>query len=594
MAEYVDPRKFANAVKQSFDRMKEYRRARAMYIKSYVGQYYAKKFGLVGNEPINLLFHTIRSMVPNIVMKNGVNKVDTNIVDYKDYAFLLGLAADWLDKTDNMKDTLRYGIVDAMFGMAVFKTGLVKSGELINIDDTVLDKGQIYTDNVSLDDYVFDSSCKSLKKAIFEGDRNRIPRQLLLDDDDFDHDLVMMLPKSCHPDTNKKVEAMSQGNFSNSEIAELQDFVDVVELFIPEANAIAIIADPEQRILDDYLVLRDYYGPRKGPYTKMALTQPVPDNPLPVAPAGIWFDMHHIANKVMKKIMLKADRQKDVTVYDPANADEAEDVRTSDDGDMVAGDPNSVKVMSFGGSSKDDHAVLASLKEWFNYISGNPDQMAGINPGAKTATGQSILQGNMSVGLDDLHTMVYDVAAELSSNRIWYLHTDPLIELPFSYRKPGGEEAQLVLTPEQRRGEFLDFFFTIKERSMTRLDPAVRMKRIEDFATRVVPSLVMSASACTQMGLPFNLQEAITDIADEEGILEEVSDWFFDPSFVNRLQLMMTMGPQNAGKAGNDLGSVMQNNGSPYGGDAPSQQKQFNQNAQQGANDSQSMNQGVY
>ena len=593
MAEYLDPKKFANAVKQSFDRVKEYRRSRAMFIKSYVGQYYAKKYGLVGDEPINLLFHTIRSLVPNIVMRNGLNKVDTNIVEYKDYAFLLSQAMNWLDKIDDVKNTFRYGIVDAMFGLAIFKTGLAKSGDLINFDDVFLDKGQIYTDNVSLDDYVFDSACRSLNKSIFEGDRNRIPRQLLLDDKDFDHDLVMLLPRSVHPEAKQRVESLTQSNLSNSEISELQDFVDVVELFVPEANAIAVIADPEQKILDDYLCIRDYYGPIKGPYTKMALTQPVPDNPLPIAPAGVWFDMHHIANKVMKKLMLKADRQKDVAIYNPANADEAEDIRTSDDGDMVAGDPTSVKVVSFGGSSDADHAVLASLREWFNYMSGNPDQMSGTQVGAKTATGQSILQSNMSVGVEDLHTMVYDAGADVAAKRAWYLHTDPLINLPFSYRKPGGEETQLILTPEQRRGDFLDFFFTIKERSMTRLDPTVRMRRIEEFAIKVVPSLVMSASTCMQMGLPFNLQSALTNIADEEGILEEVSDWFVDPTFINRMQLMMVMGPQGNGKT-QALGGVMQNNGSPYGGNAPSGQTEFNQNAQAGANESQSMNQGVY
>lgn len=587
----IDARKYANAVKQGFERMKFYRRSRAMFIKAYVGQYYAKKFGLIGDEPVNLIFHTIRSMVPNLVMKSPINKVDTETLEYSDYAFLLSKALNWLDDTINFKDILRYGIVDAMFGLAVFKTGLAKSGSLINFGDIVLDNGQVYTDNVSLDDYVFDPSCKILKNAIFEGDRNRIPRQILLDDDDFDHDLVMELPSSRHPDAAKKIEALTQSNLSSQEIYELQDYVDVVETFIPEANAIAVIADPEQIILNDYLSLREYYGPKEGCYTKLTLTQPVPDNPFPIAPVSIWYDMHHIANKVMKKVMLKADRQKDVAVYDPGAADEAEDIRTSDDGDMVAGNPDTVKVVSFGGSKSDDHAVMTSLKEWFNYISGNPDQMAGVTPGAKTATGQSILQGNMSIGLDDLNSMVYDCGKELNKKMAWFLHTDPLIDLPFSHRKPGGEKIQLKLTPEERSGDFLDFNFTIKQRSMSRLDPAIRAKRIEEFGTKVVPSICTSAQICMQMGVPFNVTKSLSDMADEMGILEEVHDWLVDPTFIQRMQLMMVMGPQPTGKAQTSI----QSNGQPTNvANVPSMQKEFNQQTQAGANASQSNIQGAY
>jgi len=445
---------------------------------------------------------------------------------------------------------------------------------------------------------VFDTNCKVLGKPLFEGDRNRISRQLLLDDDNIDSDLVLQLPRSKHPDAAKKVEALTQSGASNSEIYELQDFVDVVELYVPEANALVLMADPHQAILDNYLTVRDFYGPKEGPYTKLALTQPVPDNPFPIAPVSIWFDMHHIANKVMKKMMLKADRQKDVAIVDPAGADEAEDLRTSDDGDMITGNPDTVKVVSFGGAKAEDDAVLRSLKDWYNYISGNPDQMSGDKAGAKTATGQSILDTNMNIGIEDLRSMVYDCSAELNKKMAWYLHTDPLIELPFTHRAPGGGQQQLVLTPEQRRGDFLDFFFTIKQRSMSRLSPEIRAKRIMEFGTNVIQSLAMTAQVSTQMGVPFNFQKSATDIADEMGILDEVQDWFVDPEFMQRLQLMLVMGPQNAGKAGTmgtSPAGTMQNQGSPSRA-APQMGpgQQMNQQFQQGANQAQSNIQGVY
>ncbi|MCK4825260.1 hypothetical protein KA005_56450, partial [bacterium] len=284
MPEEVIPNKIQNVVKRGFERMNQYRLARAMFVREFVGQYYQGKKGLTGDEPINLIFNTIRAMVPNIVMKSGVNKVETEIIPYKEYAYLLGLGLDYIDRRIRLKDTLRAAIVDAFFMMAILKTGLATGGKMLNFGDILIDEGQIYTDLVDFDDFSFDPSCKDYRKAAFLGDRNRVPRQILLDDNEFNHDLVMKIPKSYHLDAKRKVEALTKKNFTDSEIYELQDFVDVVEVFVPEAETLLTIPDPEQIIFDNYLAIREYYGPKAGPYTMLALTQPVPGNPFPVAP----------------------------------------------------------------------------------------------------------------------------------------------------------------------------------------------------------------------------------------------------------------------------------------------------------------------
>ena len=566
-----------------------------MFIAAYAGKYYSKMYGITGTQSINLIFHTIRALIPNLIMRNPVNEVTTEMIPHRDYAYLLGLGLDWLNKKIKLKDILRYGTVDACFGMGVFKTGLAQSGSQVRFDDVLIDNGQVYTDNVDLDDYVFDPTCRKIRKTAFEGDRNRVPRQLLLDDDQFDHDLVMQLPSSKHPDARTKVAALTQSDMSSRETIELQDMVDIVELFVPGADALITIADPEQKIMDDFLAVREYFGPKEGPYTKLALTQPVPGNPYPIAPVGIWYDLSAVAGETMNKMVEQILRQKDVAIVDPAGADEAEDLRTSADGDMVFGSPDTVKVVSFGGQNPQNESAMAALQTWYNYMSGNPDQMSGIAAGAKTATGQSILQANQSVTIEDLREMAYDVGAEIGMKQAWYLHTDPLLNIPLSKRLPGGEEIQLALTPEQRAGDFLEFTFTIKQRSMSRLDPAVRTQRIQQFATNSIPALAMSAQACMQMGIPFNLQEAITDLAREMDILEEVQDWFVDPTFMQRVQLQMQLGPQPAGKATMNPQGIRQNGGSPTARRVMEPGQEMNQGFQAGYPDlSQSTYQGAY
>ena len=110
MPENITSRQFSLAVKQGFDRNRRFARSRAMFIREYVGKYYAQEFGLTGEEPINLIFNTIRAMVPNLVMRTGVTKVETEIIPHRDYAYLLGLGLDKLDRKIEFKETLRGGI----------------------------------------------------------------------------------------------------------------------------------------------------------------------------------------------------------------------------------------------------------------------------------------------------------------------------------------------------------------------------------------------------------------------------------------------------------------------------------------------------
>jgi len=160
---------------------------------------------------------------------------------------------------------------------------------------------------------------------------------------------------------------------------------------------------------------------------------------------------------MMTKTMDQADRQKDNIFYDPAGADEAEDLRTAQDGDMIAGNPDTVKLISTGGQNSKSESFLGQLQIWHNYMSGNPDQVAGLASEAETATQASILQGNATITIEDTRSMVYDVAATVNEKMAWYLHTDPFVNLLLAKREPGGKYSQLTLTEEQKQGDFLDY-----------------------------------------------------------------------------------------------------------------------------------------
>ncbi len=598
--EYVTPSKIQAAVLSGFKRLDTYRKARAMFIKSYAG-YYGKEKGLTGDQPINLIFTAIRSLVPNIVMQNGLNKVVTNIVQYKPYAELLGLGLDNLQRELKLKKILRGWIVDAIFGFGITDTGLAASDGLIHYENISVDPGQIFTELVSLDDFTFDPTCNSFEEAAFMGRRIRIPRQVLLDDDECDSDLVKRLSSSAaNILANKKVSQLTQQRLQNQEMQELQDYVDVVKLWIPKANASIIIPDPYQVTFEKYIKITDYYGPKEGPYTFLSLTPPVPDNPLPIAPVSIWYDLHNMANEIFKTGAEQALAQKDIIFYRPAQAEEMQEAIEAGNMDCVASEnPEGFNKVSFGGQSPENEFMIKHLHTWFNYVSGNPDQMAGAqSPGKKqgkqTATLSQILQTNAGIVIEDYRDMIYDATAEISAKQAWFLHTDPLIDVPLIQRKTGQEDAQVRLTPEQRDGDFLDYTFKIVARSMSRLDPQIRAKRIMEFSTNVIPAAVVAGQSMMQLGQQFNIQKFLTLMGEELEIGEWVQELFNDPDFEKKLAIHMMLGPQNAGK-GEIITpqAVSQNGGFPLQKNIASQETENNKQSQEIAATAQSQNRGI-
>jgi len=261
-------------------------------------------------------------------------------------------------------------------------------------------------------------------------------------------------------------------------------------------------------------------------------------------------------------------------------------------------DPKGINQISIGGQNEKNERFLQELYTIYNMMAGNPELISGQSiPGGKgtTATAVQALQGNASIGIEDMRDIVSDQTAEVQRRIAWYLHTDPFIQLPLTKRETGGEEVQLELTPEQRMGDFLDYTFKIVARSMTPLDPMVRSKRIIEFTVNIIPGAAQTALAMMQMGQQFNIQRYLTQIAFEMGISDIVEDIFLDPEWQSKMEIMMSLGPQNSGKAGgNSVEGTKQNKGNPMARPVSTPGQDFNQQSQETAAMSQSMNEGVY
>jgi hypothetical protein len=588
MPNEVTIRKMYQAVKLGEDRLRNFRAARLLFLRQYSGQWYDRETAVIGNEPLNMIFGAISTIVPNLVSNFPKTVVTSKFLTYRGYAELLGLGLDYLAKEVDLRTELRRWVVDSLFTVGIMKVGTATSGNLMTFsDDILIDPGRPFARVVDFDDFILDPACRRIEEAAFVGHRVRVPRQMLLDSGLYKNDLVMKLPQAgLDPAQRDTVEQLSQTETRGDEIASIQDMVDVREIWVPSAQAVVTLP-AGTTIFDEYLRIADYDGPDDGMFTYLSMTPPLPNNPMPIAPVGIWYDLHVAANKMCRKIMEQADRQKDILGYRPSAADDAQEIVDAGDGEAIQlTDPEGAKVFSFGGQQRSNEGHLAQLAHWFNLASGNTEQLAGVRSDANTATQANILQGNAAVRVEDMRDIVYLATRSVMRKLAWHLHTDPLISLPLVKQKPEPAqivigptgpmqiparivEEQVLLTPEVRQGDFLDFHFEIESKSMSRMDPAVRLEKAMLFAGKILPAAAQAAMVCQQMGVPFSFSKFVQRMAKELDI-EWMDECFYDPEFQMQAQQMLQRSPQPDGNARREtgavpgmggLGAIMQNGG---------------------------------
>jgi len=602
----ISPSKLQDAVEEGFKRTQNFRSARVMFLRQFVGQYFDAEKGTVGTEPLNLIFNAIRVLLPNLVFSYPRHNVTTRFLAHRDYGDMLGMALSQQDKQLKITETYRRWIVDSLFTIGILKTGMCDSGTAIHFDqDDAIDPGTVYTAGVDFDNFVFDPNARNLEEALFLGDKLRVPRASLLESGLYRNDLIEKLPAVGNTPYNTEYAAeLSATNVNLYDTARLEDEVEIVELWVPRANALITVPACGYRA-DEFLRETEYNGPDEGPYTFLRMTPPVPDNPLPISLVGIWYDLHVMANRMATKILNQADRQKDVTLYKRGSADDAQELLDAADGEAIAvDDPEGVTVQSFGGQNVKNEAVMPQLERWFNMIAGNPEGQAGLSMQAGSATEASILQGNAATTLADMKDMVYSGVAAEGRKRAWYLHTDPLLEVPLIRRvkipsapmqtpmgqMPGPVEErdiQVMLTPEARSGDFLDFTFEIEPESMGRVDSKQRYNQAMEFAVKIIPAAAQAAMTCVQMGIPFSFPRFVAKLAKEAGInwMDEV---FQDPELQQRMMMQMMRGPQAEGSKGssqpNADGGIAQNGQPGQVASVASPEQIPNMMAQEGAN----------
>lgn len=542
----IDPGSLSKAVNVSMSKFAHFRRARAAMMAQMVGRFYradGDRGGDAKASPINLIYQAATTLIPNLVFNDPRAKIDTDLLAYRDYAELLGLAVDHTARKIKLRETLRAAIMDAIFMAGFIKTGLAVGDDVLQFDGSTVPIGRPYAERVDPDDMILDPMARTWDEQAFIGNRYRVDADHVAELGVLDPDELMKL--ASRYDDRSKLGAEKLSGDKSSEYTDIARYVDLVDIYLPHEGLVCTIPFDGGGSSTKFLAQAPYAGPETGPYHMLGFT-PVSDNLLPVAPVSIWYDLHVLGNRIARKLARQAEANKRVLAYQGDAIDDAQRIAEAEDGEAIkVEDVDKVKEVNYGGATDDSYKWMSWVKGAFSEQAGSIELLQGVNTNAPTATQAEMLNANASVRLGDMQSEVYFFTGAVMDDIKFWIHTDPLLELPLA-RRVNGQEQQAVVSPDVRVGEWADFHLKTKPYSMTRADPQTTTRRRLEFATNVIPA---AAQAAAMLGPGFKVGPFLHRMATEVG-LEDADEWLDDAAFQSWVMQRAMANTGDPGKAG--------------------------------------------
>lgn len=498
-----------DAVDGSRKKLEPFRRQRHDFIKQFIGKHYSDN-GAGDRVPVNLMELAVNIYTRQLAARAPRAMVTTVPRKLKATAALLELALNHLVVEIDLETSLRRWVQDALFSMGIIKVGLNRlPGQ--EIDGVAHDVGQPFADVVSLDDWFHDMAAPCFERAQFMGNYYRLPLEYVKESDVFDRKVTSRLTTPTEHESQDEFGNERVGKFSRGEsqvIDEYHKTIRLLDVWLPIENKMVTFAD--QMRLTPIRVL-DWGGPERGPYHILAF-EDVPDQVMPLSPAAIWMDLHDLTNRLFRKLARQAERQKTVLGVQGANKADGERIVDANDGETIRIDnPRGAQEFRFGGADQAGLGFVIQVRNIFNSIAGNLDILGGLAAQSETATQDKLLSEGASKRVADMEDRTLRATKKVMRDLSWYLWTDPLIELPLTKEQPGSDmPVELVFTPDEIEGDFLDYNIGIQPFSMQHQTPAGKLNTLQQvFGSFVVPFLPL----LQQQGITINFEGLLKMVA---------------------------------------------------------------------------------
>jgi len=457
------------------------RRKRVEAIKQFCGSRYMES----GSEkimPVNISKLAVEIYVRQLAAHTPRVLITTKRDELRSTAANFELALNQIPNEIGLSRTLRIFVMEALFSVGILKIGLSDGEQIMGHN-----YGEVFVDNVTLDDYFCDMSTGSRNTIQYEGN-----------DYWMDYDDVMEMDwakktsrEKLKPDEytmlgqDGEIRAESIANASTPEV--FKDRIHMRDVWLPGEKLLVTYGVTSKKLLN----VVEWEGPKNGPYVWLGYSD-VPGNLLPLPPVSIWYDLNELANGLFRKLGNQADAQK--TVQGFPGGDDAGVIAFKDakDGDGIAYSGAKPEPLTAGGVDSKTLAFFLQTRELSSYFAGNLDSLGGLAPMTQTVGQDKLLGEAASAQLRDMADKTIDAIKEVFYALAWYEWRDPLKQRDLEKKVPGmGVSVPVKWNQESKQGEFDLYDLEIDVYSCQDDSPATKLQKlgliVERFITPLSP-----------------------------------------------------------------------------------------------------------
>lgn len=510
---------FRRAIKLSEKVREEFNQRRAVLIQKTLGDNWStdsKRATIT-----SLLYRAYETFSFDLAINRPRCLVTARNQEHSGFARNFSIAINNYAKQINFADELMAGIMDALFGMAVFKRYWSPSEKMMTVlnieieepgegasrgewmeyreqQHIEVDPGQPMIERLCPEDWIYDTAMGRRRHFRFEAHRYRRAVSDIKDDRRFNKEFREAITSSSKFGNTHEERAvkLSQQGFEH-DIDELEPMATLWDIWLPRQKTFVTMSDNPSLPPG---AIGPWNGPPGGPFTPMIFSS-LPDNFEPVSLLGNLEAAHDIINSTMRKMNMQARRQKNVTAYSGPEND-AIRYRDSNDGDLLrVMSPEAIQILKSSGVDPSIGQYASIMQQIGSKEAGNLELIAGTAQMSDTAAQDEMLNARSNAMQSKRMQRVAQVAGELYEALGWMLWHDAALEVPGTLDLPklGGIRVDATWRPDDRMGEIEDYEFSYTPYNEAYMAPAQKAQLINGLITNFyVPLLpVMQQSGQT-------------------------------------------------------------------------------------------------
>lgn len=508
--------------------LKRFREERTAAVRKYVGPHWSEE-STEKKRPLNMLALYVQIVGRFLVSKNPRVMLSTFNKIAKPMVSAMQAWANKEIEHVRLSNTLQRIVLDGLFSIGIAKVALATPA-----DSALLgwhqQAGKPFCERVDLDDFVFDIHARDFSEVSFIGHRFRTPLAAVKDSTIYKANRKKLIPSTdslYNVEGDERVSVLGRTVYGNSE--EYEDFVDLWEIYLPRHRVIVTLEDSDSGpVLTDGKPLREqqWVGPDSGPYHLLAYGM-VPGNAMPKAPIQDLIDLDDAINRIYRKLIRQAERQKECTFVRSGATEDGSRIMEGNDGDILRVDnPEQIKQVMMGGPNQQNLLFGTQLEQLFSKFAGNLDVMGGLQSQAKTLGQEELLSGAATKGVADLQDRTVEHVTSVITALCWFWHHDPFNTMQSQLQLPGMPSLPAInrqVTPGQRMQiAFKDIDLKVDPYSMAHSTPQQRMSQTMGIVTQVILPMMPLMQA---QGMAFDIR----------AYLEKIGVWMDDPELAELL-----------------------------------------------------------